>query len=324
MARPTQVAGLSRETPMSDAVRAFAAARLADARKFVLLVRRERGVEGVHDLRVSLRRLRAVLTLGAGALKRAEREAKRLQDALGEVRDLQLHVAWISPQPGHGSGKAARKGSGKASGKLANGPAGRAAGGAARGAATADPGGVLAELLVDRLQRLEGREEKLEDALRRWADEEPSLLGALAGLELKGKLGGHRQRTRLRRRLREVQERMHAARGSLEAKVAHALRIAVKKLRYDAELAEPALPAAAAAILHELVPLQETLGDLHDCDVRLELLARAAKKRGEDALSGRLRVQEIARRGQLAQRLAQELSRFRDQSVPRKLRAGLR
>ncbi|GAC1541740.1 MAG: hypothetical protein NVS2B9_08770 [Myxococcales bacterium] len=296
MARPTPIEGLSRETPMSEAVRALAAARLADARRFTLLVRRDREVEAVHDLRVSLRRLRAVLQLGGPALRKAEREAKRLQDALGEVRDLQLHVGWLSAG------------------------AGRSRGGKRR----ADPKGAIAELLVERLKRLEAREGKIEDALRRWADEEPALLGALAGLASKGKLGGRRQRARLRRRLGEMQERMHAARASLEPGIAHALRIAVKKLRYEAELAAPALPVAAAAVLEALVPLQETLGELHDSDVRLEFLARQSKKRGEDGLSGRLRVEEIARRGRLAHALAAELDRLRDESLPRKLRSGLR
>jgi CHAD domain-containing protein len=281
MARPTQIDGLSGETPMSEAVRVYAAARLADARRFAQLARRGRDAKAVHDLRVALRRLRAVLDLGGATLRKAEREAKRLQDALGEVRDAQLHVAWLS-----------------ASGKG------------------------IAELLIDRRKRLAGRIEKLEDALRRWLDEEPALLAGLGKLELKGKLGGHRQQARLRRRLRRLQEKMHAARGSLDAKVAHALRIAAKKLRYDAELAEPAFPDAAGAVLKALVQLQDALGKLHDSDVRLEFLGREAKKRGEDDASSSLRMHEIARRGRLAHQLAEELTRFRDESVPRTLRKG--
>jgi CHAD domain-containing protein len=295
MARPTQIEGLSGETPMAEAVRVYVAARLADARRYVLLVRRGRDAEAVHDLRVSLRRLRAALDLGGGALRKAEREAKRLQDALGEVRDLQIHAAWLSAEAGPGrAGKSAGKAAVKA----------------------------IARLLAERRKRLESRQEKLEDALRRWADEEPALLGALAKLELKGKLGGHRQQARLRWRLRRLQERMHTARGSLDARVAHGLRIAVKKLRYDAELAEPALPAAAGAVLKALVQLQDALGELHDCDVRLDFLVREAKKRGEDEVSSSLRMREIARRGRLAHQLAEELARFRDESVPRTLRKG--
>jgi CHAD domain-containing protein len=182
---------------------------------------------------------------------------------------------------------------------------------------------VIAELLAGRQKRLEGRGDKLEDSLRRWADEEPALLGALAKLELNGKLGGHRQRARLRRRLRELQGRMHAARRSLEPKEAHALRIAVKKLRYDAELAEPALPEAAGKVLEALVPLQDPLGELHDCDVRLAFLDREMKKRGEDDASSALRTRELARRVRLGQKVAEDLARFRDESVPRALRKEL-
>jgi len=51
------------------------------------------GEEAVHEMRVAVRRLRAVLrVLG---LRDLDPPAKRLQDALGEVRDLQLQVQWL-------------------------------------------------------------------------------------------------------------------------------------------------------------------------------------------------------------------------------------
>jgi len=50
-------------------------------------------VEAVHQMRVASRRLRTVLRLLH--LRDLEAEVKRLQDALGEVRDLQLQMAWL-------------------------------------------------------------------------------------------------------------------------------------------------------------------------------------------------------------------------------------
>jgi CHAD domain-containing protein len=55
-------------------------------------------IEGVHDMRVASRRLRAVLEIFAPAFPRAEHKAllaevKALADALGERRDPDVHIA---------------------------------------------------------------------------------------------------------------------------------------------------------------------------------------------------------------------------------------
>jgi CHAD domain-containing protein len=47
----------------------------------------------VHDMRVPARRLRAALRLLR--LRELDRAVKKLQDALGDVRDLQLQIAWL-------------------------------------------------------------------------------------------------------------------------------------------------------------------------------------------------------------------------------------
>jgi CHAD domain-containing protein len=66
------------------------AARLRD------LERAEAGLpapDPVHDMRVAARRLRAALRLLR--LRELDRAVKKLQDALGDVRDLQLQIAWL-------------------------------------------------------------------------------------------------------------------------------------------------------------------------------------------------------------------------------------
>src|SRR5437660_405807 len=90
------------------------------------------------------------------------------------------------------------------------------------------------------------------------------------------------------------------------------LRIAVKKLRYCAELAGPALPKQSKKLLGQLVPLQEMLGDLHDMDVRIALL-------GVMRASG-LRRSERARRARLAQQLLRELQRWQKKNLVHHLR----
>lgn len=51
------------------------------------------GPEAVHDMRVATRRLRAALRLLR--LDELDTPVKKLQDALGDVRDLQLQIAWF-------------------------------------------------------------------------------------------------------------------------------------------------------------------------------------------------------------------------------------
>jgi CHAD domain-containing protein len=299
MAKPTEVEGLSAQTPLAEAARLWTAARLADARRYVELVERDCDqVEAVHDLRVAMRRLRAALGLCGPALDGEEREAKQLQDALGDVRDAQLQIAWL---------------------------------GEALLSATELPGGrarrrdALAALIEHRQDDLRRAEKRLLEALRRWRETEPRLLGALETLDRKGKLGGRRVRARVRRRLKTLRKRMRDAEGALRADVAHALRIAVKKLRYDAELVRPALQQQADAVLEAVEPLQELLGNLHDADVRLEFLEEAAR-RWPDVRDGLedLRISELTRRGQLAHELAGRIAQWRDDGKAKQLRALFR
>jgi CHAD domain-containing protein len=112
---------------------------------------------------------------------------------------------------------------------------------------------------------------ELVPALRTWRKAAKAI--ARANSKRRGRLGGHRNRERLDRRKADVRRKMRrvVARPD-DAAVAHELRIAVKKLRYDAELLEDAL--GTTALLASLRPLQDALGDLHDVDVRLDWLGR--------------------------------------------------
>lgn len=292
MAKPTPIKGLSARTKLAEAARLLAAARFADARRHMEQVARDAEVEAVHDLRVSVRRLRAALDLCGRAVQAHEREAKRLQDALGAVRDAQLQIGWLGEallsSPERGPQRDA-----------------------------------LAALIERRQDELLRAQKALARALSRFREGEPRLLGSLEQVARRGALGGHRVRRRLRRRLRKVRQRMRAAGGSLEPDVAHALRIGVKKLRYDAELAEPALPAAKA-ILAAVEPLQGLLGELHDADVRLQFLEHAERLEPGKAAVPPLRIVELSRRGQLAHALAERLSQWQQEGLLAALRGRLR
>jgi CHAD domain-containing protein len=103
------------------------------------------------------------------------------------------------------------------------------------------------------------------------------VLRALPFVRSRGKLGGDRMRRRLRKRLRRVQRAARAAR-TLEPHAAHALRIAAKKLRYDAELLAAAFDVDA--LLEVAKEVQDVFGDLHDADMRLDLLGGDEPLRG--------------------------------------------
>jgi CHAD domain-containing protein len=50
------------------------------------------------------------------------------------------------------------------------------------------------------------------------------------------------------------------------------MRIAAKRLRYVFELAEPCFGAAASARAKRARALQDAIGEVHDCDVLLDLV----------------------------------------------------
>jgi CHAD domain-containing protein len=62
------------------------------------------------------------------------------------------------------------------------------------------------------------------------------------------------------------------------------MRIAAKRVRYILEAAEPVFGEPAARGLKTMKQLQDLLGDIHDCDELLPLVAKHTKKlRAEDA-----------------------------------------
>ena len=97
MAKPTEI-DIRPEEPF-----AHAGARVVRARTEQLFAQAEgvldtSDIERVHDMRVSSRRLRAVLEIfapcfPAGPYKDVLRDVKRLADALGERRDPDVHLA---------------------------------------------------------------------------------------------------------------------------------------------------------------------------------------------------------------------------------------
>jgi len=247
--RPGHVAGLRASTPLHIAAERLLHVRVADVRGAEARAERRLDPKTVHDLRVACRRLRAAVKLfGKKRLKRLDGRIEHLQDALGELRDLQLQARWLS---GHG-GDARRIGG-----------------------------------------RLARAETHVRLAVALWARRsEPLLLRDLTRVRGRGSLGGRRTRKRLRNRLGELEEAL-AQGDPLEPAAAHRIRIAAKKLRYDAELLRDAFHLSGA--IEVLSQLQSVLGELHDADVRLEGL-RGQRRLASAARAERLRGTARARR----------------------------
>jgi len=231
---PAAVAGLSSDTPVEDAAAKLLHARFADVRKHEVHAVKRLDPDAIHDLRVSCRRLRAAIKVfAAKPLKKLDPLVEHLQDALGEVRDLQLQIRWLEK---HGGAPPARQ-------------------------------KVLAE-----------KEATLRSALSIWSlRSAPRVLRALPQVRRNGTLSGKRMRKRLRRRIADVSHALEEAR-SLKPAAAHELRIAAKKLRYEAELLREAFDLDG--LIEDLSALQDAFGDLHDADARVLVTRRNRRLSG--------------------------------------------
>jgi CHAD domain-containing protein len=254
--KPTQVSGLGARTPFRTAAELLLHARLADAHAAEARALRRFDPESVHDLRVACRRVRAAIKLfGKKRLRSLDERVEHLQDVLGEVRDLQLRVNWLTRHRADARAARAKLGLAKA---------------------------------------------HLRKALALWTRRsEALLLRAAVNVHGHGRLGGHRARQRLRKRLRDLQREL-SRNNPLEPEIAHRIRIAAKKLRYEAELLSDAFELAD--VVEALSDAQSALGDLHDADVRLHevgrdpRLARAARvERRSSAVKARAALRRLKR-----------------------------
>jgi CHAD domain-containing protein len=298
MPKPSPVeGGLGPEIPVEQAARRALAARLADVRRYEEAVHQGGDIDGVHDMRVATRRLRAAIALfdEAGELEEAKIEIKRLGDALGQVRDLDVQSKWLgellAAEPEDSPARAG-----------------------------------IQRLLDEEQHKRPGPEAALRQAIDRFRGEVAERLSNLFACALgRGKLAGHRERERLSRKLKRLARSQAEVLGSTDPHTAHLLRIQAKKLRYHAELLEEALPDETGPLLEHLQHLQELLGDLHDADVRRPLvesfLVRADPPDQPGALS--LLRGTLEARDRLAGELAVELRRWQEAGFVRDLRNRL-
>jgi CHAD domain-containing protein len=243
LAKPTEVTGLGPRVRLGEAAQQFLPARLGDVHHFERRLATSTEPDDVHDMRVATRRLRAALKL-VGAPRSLDRKVKRFQDSLGGVRDIHVQLGWMRD----------------------------AAEGADR-----DLHRILVIVEAHLKAQLPDRVTALRHELKRWHERTvPAVRSLRATVHDSHRLGGGHFRVQLCARIRRVGDHMKVMARSPDADEAHLLRIEAKKLRYLAELLQPAWPKQLGVLLGMLQPLQESLGRLHDADVRLEQLSALA------------------------------------------------
>ena len=235
------------------------------------IVRADEDPEGVHDMRVGIRRLREALEpaepfYDAKGYKRASRRVKALARALGRVRDGDVHLESLQA-------------------RLATAAPDERAGLA----------GVIDAIVAARA----AARADLDPALDPWKGRHGSHIADLRAFIAKARPRKQKGRDRdsvaavalqaLTGRLESLTEVIPVLNTSAHSdpEAFHAVRIVAKKLRYTLELFSPVLGPDVPGLLAELKTLQDQLGELHDRDVLLELLHEerlAAAERELDAL----------------------------------------
>jgi CHAD domain-containing protein len=225
-------------------------------------------VEALHRTRVASRRVREALPLLGGAVEReklnkSRRQARRLTRALGAVRELDVALKLLD------SVAATR-------------PAQRLALERVREHLTRERDALRREMLT-RLHELKP-DRVAQKIATRVESRPPHARHAWR----------HALNDRLRRRAGHVRNAVREAGAIYEPDRLHAVRIAVKKLRYALELAGETRSGGSVRVLRNLKATQELLGEMHDRQVLIQHV-RAVQSRPGAAVSESRELDRLAR-----------------------------
>jgi len=230
--------------------------------------------EGVHDMRVSSRRLRGALSdfapyLGKRGLTKAVKQIKSMADALGEVRDQDVAIMGLQ--------KLAAEAPEQAKATLGQFIKARDV---IRKKARTDLRNALA---LTHLKQIESDFAEAISAATRKSKirKKPSKTGSeITYIEM--------ARSIVSERLKELEKLSKGFYHPLNVKPLHKMRIAAKRLRYALELFEECLGPGSAFFARKVAGLQTSLGELNDCDIWLETFGHRLKVTGGEASKDRM------------------------------------
>jgi CHAD domain-containing protein len=217
-------------------------------------VRASEDIEAIHQMRVASRRMRSALAIFAPCfrkpvIKSILKDVRGVTGALGEARDLDVHLEYIK-------------------GEAPNFSSARLAPGIKR----------LILRLTQKRQEIQGHVTK---AMQRFVKDD--VIGTINGWA--GPLLGNSQGVYLyspalyqlgfnaiNQRLDELESRELIVRDPNEVTELHAMRISAKRLRYTVEVFEDLYGDQIKPFLIAVKKLQEILGNVHDLDVWIAMI----------------------------------------------------
>ena len=263
MAKAKHIAGIDCEGAVSTAIRVVLSARFEE-----LFALRDHALdwsdpEGVHDMRVSSRRLRGALRdfmpyLPKHGLSVALKKIRDIADALGAVRDQDVAVMGLQ--------------------KLEAGAPPEAAAmlhqliraretirrQARKNLQQALHKGRLKQLQMDVETAIDSATANPKPAKRRSKNAEPHAEDTYREVA----------RRTILKRLREVEKLSKGLYRPLKMEPLHRMRIAAKRFRYALELFEPCLGPDISIFVNKVGALQTSLGELHDSDIWIETFGK--------------------------------------------------
>jgi CHAD domain-containing protein len=217
-----------------------------------------KNIEGVHEMRVAIRRLRSALRdfsafLKKRPLRESKKDLKRLADALGEARDLDVEIAKLEKLQAKAEHENIRAALGKRIEK-------RRAKREAKQAALIE---TLSPLAIEPVRErfLKALGETVEKS-----GKANDLTARQIGREV------------ISNGVREFCDLSDSLYEPFNCKKHHELRIAAKRLRYGIELFTVCFGEPIEPFAESIADMQTHLGELHDRDLWIEKLSRRLNK----------------------------------------------
>lgn len=263
MAKAREITGIDCGENALEGAAKVLRTRFAEVLDFREAALEAKGVKGVHDMRVAIRRLRSALRDFAFALKRKplkkiSKEIKRFADALGAARDEDVAIIALQKLRKKSRDKFVKK-------EIARLIEERRA---RRERAHLDLIEKLALSDVENLQ--DGFEQTIDEATRRDETETVITFGE-AGREI------------IAKSLREFCDLSVSIYEPFAGERLHELRIAAKRLRYALELFSICWGESVEPFADGVAQMQDFLGEVHDADVWLEIFSGRLQEANETA-----------------------------------------